>query len=140
MGLSKAFDCIYHNLLIAKLSSYGFNWNALKHWFKWFSFNNLKANAYKCHLFNSPYQPVTVNVRGSITESSNCEILLEIYTDGNFSFEYHINWICCKASQKVHALSRIVKYISTDKKHKNFHNSTIQLLPNSLDVPEKKFK
>ena len=40
----------------------------------------------------------------------NCEKLLGIYTDSNFSFEYHINRICRKASQKLHVLSRIAKY------------------------------
>ena len=77
--------------------------------FEWFSFNNLKANASKCHLFLSPYQPVPVNIKGSIIESSNCEKLLGIYIDSNFSFEYHINRICRKASQKLHALSWIAK-------------------------------
>ena len=43
--------------------------------FEWFRFNNLKANASKYHMFLSPYQPVLVNIRGSIIESSNCEKL-----------------------------------------------------------------
>ena len=43
---------------------------------EWFSFNNLKAYPSKCHLFIYPYEPVQVNVRGSIVESRNCEILL----------------------------------------------------------------
>ena len=65
--------------------------------FKWFGFSNLKANASKGHLFLSPYQPVPVNIKGSI-------------------IEYHINRICRKASQKLHALSRTAKHISEDEK------------------------
>ena len=52
--------------------------------FEWFSFSNLKANASKCHLLLSPYQPVPVDINGSIIESSNCEKLLGIYIDSNF--------------------------------------------------------
>ena len=83
--------------------------------FEWFSLNNLKTNASKYHLFLSPYEPVSVNIKGSIIESSNCEKILVIYIDSNFSFEYQINRICCKANQKLHALCRIAKYISEDK-------------------------
>ena len=53
------------------------------------------------------YQPAPVNVRGSITESNNCEKLLGIYIDSKFSFKYHINRICRKASQKFYALSKV---------------------------------
>ena len=98
--------------------------------FEWFSFNNVKANTPKCHLFLSLYQTVPVNIKGSINESSNCEKFLGIYIDINFSFEYHINRICRKVSQKLHVLSRTAKYISEDKKTyaiQNFHNFTIQL-------------
>ena len=96
---------------------------------EWFSFNNLKASASKCHLFLSPYQPAPVNIKGSITESSNCKKILGIYIDSNFSFEYHINRICRKASQKLHALYRIAKNISDDKNMyaiQIFHNFSIQ--------------
>ena len=93
--------------------------------FEWFSFNNLKANASKCHLFLSPYQHFPVNIKGSIIESSNCEKLLGINIDSNFSFEYHINRICRKASQKLHALSRIAKFISENKKRMLFKSFII---------------
>ena len=71
------------------------------------------TNASKCYLFLSPYQPVPVNI-------SNCEKLLGIYIDSDFSFEYHINRICLKASQKLHAPSRTAKYIFEDKKRMLF--------------------
>ena len=84
--------------------------------FEWFNFNNLKANTSKCHLFVSPYEPVSLNVRGSTIESGSCEKLLGIFIDSNFTFEYLINRICRKTSQKLHTLSRISKYISGDEK------------------------
>ena len=83
---------------------------------EWFSFNNLKAYTSKCHLFVSLYEPVSLNVRGSTTEISSCEKLLGIFINSNFTFEYHINRICRKTSQKLNALSRISKCISGDKK------------------------
>ena len=82
--------------------------------FEWFSFNNLKGNTSKCHLFVSPYEPVSLSVRGSIIESSCCEKLLGIFIGSNFTFEYHISRICRKTNQKLHALSRISKYNSGD--------------------------
>ena len=108
--------------------------------FEWFNFNNLKADPSKCHLLICSYQLVPVNVRGSIIESSNCEKLLGIYTDidRNFSFEYHINRICRRASQKLHTLSRIAKYIAEDKKRmlfKSFIISQFYLLLSSGCAP-----
>ena len=65
--------------------------NNLKYQKKWFSFNNLKANASKYNLFISPYQRVSVNV---ITESSNNrEKLLGIYLD-SMSKASCIVWEC----------------------------------------------
>ena len=55
--------------------------------FEGFSFNNFKVNAFKCHLYLFPYQSVPVNIRAFNKESSNCEKLLRIYVDNNFSFE-----------------------------------------------------
>ena len=83
---------------------------------EWLRFKTLKENASKCHLILSPYQSVPVNITVSIVESSNFEKLLGIYVGSNFSLEYHINRIFCKAIQELHAFSRIAKYISEDKK------------------------
>ena len=93
--------------------------------FEWFSFHNLKANTLKCQLIVSPYEPVSLNVSGSTIESSSCEKLLGIFIDSNFTFEYNINRICRKTSQKLQALSRVSKYISGDKKHLLFKSFII---------------
>ena len=61
----------------------------------------------------------------SIIESSNCEKLLGISMGSNLSFEYHVNRICRKASQKLHAFSRIAKSISEDKNRMLFKSFII---------------
>ena len=85
--------------------------------FNWFKYNNFKANATKCHFFLSPYQSRTININGSIVKSSNSQKKLGVTTDSNFTFEEHIKSLCRKSSQKFHALSRISRYLSPNKKH-----------------------
>ena len=41
VDLSKAFDCIIHDLLLAKPSAYGFNYNSLKLINSFLSYRNL---------------------------------------------------------------------------------------------------
>ena len=41
--------------------------------FNWFSYNNFKSNATKCHLFSLPYQSATIKIHGSIIKSSNSQ-------------------------------------------------------------------
>ena len=93
--------------------------------FEWFNFNNLRANTSKCHLFVFPYEPVLLNIRGSTIESSSCEKLLGIFITSNFTFRYNFNRICRKTSQKLHALYRISKYISGEKKSLLFRSFII---------------
>ena len=76
-------------------------------------------------MFVSPYEPVSLKVRSSTIESSSCEKLLGIIIDNTFTFEYHNNKICHKNSQKLHAFSRISKYISGDRKHLLFKSFII---------------
>ena len=73
----------------------------------WFEHNNWKANASKYHFFLPPYQHTSININESATKSSNSEKLFGITIDSDFTFEEHINVLCRKASQKLHALSRI---------------------------------
>ena len=64
MDLSKAFDCIDHNLLIAKLAAYGLDWDALK-----LIKNYLKKRRQRVKIngLYSTYRDVTVGVpQGSV--------------------------------------------------------------------------
>ena len=198
--LSKAFDCINHELLIAKLSAYGLDRNATKffysylnerkqrvkinmsysHWdnittgvpqgsilgpflfniyicdlfiqidniefagyaddntpytssseintvlkslesassemFKWFSSNHLKANADKCHLITNFKSPVKIDISGFTLIGEDRVKLLGVDIDGNLNFDYHVNKLCNKASKKCHALARVCKYMTSEKK------------------------
>ena len=62
--------------------------------------------------FLSPYQQIWININRSVSESSNYEKLIGITIDIDFTFKQHINSLCRKASQKLHALFRISQYLS----------------------------
>ena len=66
--------------------------------------------------FLSPYQHTSISINGSVTKSNNCEKLLGITIDSEFTFEEYINTLCRKASQKPHSLSRLSEYLSQHKK------------------------
>ena len=100
--------------------------------FNWFQCNNFKANASKCNFFLSPYKPVTIKIKESAIESSNSEKLLGVTIDSKLSFDDHITILCRKASQKLHALSRVASYMSFDKKRillKTFITSQFNYCP-----------
>ena len=83
---------------------------------KWFDNNYLKPNTSKCHLFLSPYEYKSLDINGTKIESSNTEKLLGVTIDSNFSFKSHTEKICRKANQKLHALSRVGKFMDQSKK------------------------
>ena len=80
----------------------------------WLEYNNMKANASKAHFFLSPNQHTSININGSVIKSSNCDKLLGITIDNDFTFK--IITLLRKASQKLHVMSRISQYLSQHKK------------------------
>ena len=84
--------------------------------FQWFSENELKRNASKCHLLISFGESVQVNIGASQIKNSDCARLLAIDIDCKLSFENHINQICSKARAKFKALARIALFLNKRKK------------------------
>ena len=82
---------------------------------EWFKINEMKPNTDKSHLFivNSEGDKIKIG-NDEITGESSVK-LLGIAIDNKLNFYEHVNNICKKANQKLHALARIAKYIQTDK-------------------------
>ena len=69
----------------------------------------MKGNPDKCHLLVTISALTSVNINGFQITNSIKETLLGIKFDSKLSFENHLSSLCKKASQKLHALTRIVK-------------------------------
>ena len=194
--LSKAFDCLVHDLLIAKLHAYGFDYLSLKlinsyltgrlqrvkinasfsSWkdiysgvpqgsvlgpelfninsndlflfllldianyaddnspfttaptipgviskleqesvtlLNWIRNNGLKANPDKFHLLLSDTnEEFSIKIDNFVLKNSKCQKLLGITLDNKLTFTDHVKSMCTKASQKLHALSRVSNYMT----------------------------
>ena len=197
--LSKAFDCIVHDFLIAKLEAYGFSYEALKviynyltdrkhrtkvsnsfsdfidlllgvpqgsilgpllfniyicdlfffveednvtsyaddttpysnsknvvtvlenietkgkEVFNWFSMNYLKANPGKSHLLLTSRDEASIKIDDTDIKSSSSKKLLGVIIDNKLTFNEHVSKLCKRASNELHALARISKYMTKDK-------------------------
>ena len=129
--LSKAFDCISHELLISKLNAYGFDIKLLNFILACFTTRKQKTKTspsfsdflnilfgipqgsilgtllfiiYICDLFME-YDPI----------ESKEEVLLGVRIDSDLTFKEHVTNICSKANQKLYVLTRISKYLSLQK-------------------------
>ena len=89
---------------------------ALDELFDWFSNNYFKANASKCHFLLSPFECRNITIKNTNVKSTKSEILLGVKIDSNLNFTEHVTTLCRKANQKLHALTRISKYMSFEKK------------------------
>ena len=76
----------------------------------------MKANADKCHLLVTRDTDVTAKIGEFDVENSREEKLLGIKTDSKLSFEIHVSSLDKKASQKLHALARVVNFMDLAKR------------------------
>ena len=81
---------------------------------EWFENNHMKLNAEKCHLFISgnKYEHCRVNTGASKLWKKSNEKLLGVNIDNHVKFYKHLSGICSKASQKLHILTRLAKFLN----------------------------
>ena len=80
---------------------------------EWFCNNCLKANPDKFRfILSNSDEDKLVKIQHIEILNSNCEKLLGIKIDNKLSFEDHVTDLCTKASQKLHALSRIANFMN----------------------------
>ena len=83
--------------------------------FEWFHDNYLKANSGKSHVMLTIDNKLKINVKDSLISNEKMVKLLGVTVDNKLSFEPHLNLVCKKVSQKLHALARVSKFISKKK-------------------------
>ena len=76
----------------------------------------MKPNGDKCHLLVTTEKLVSFNTDGSNVTNKKEQKLLCIKFVSSLSFEGHITNLCKKASQKLHAVARIVNYVDLPKR------------------------
>ena len=81
----------------------------------WFSKNDMKPNADKCHLIVCNEKDIMVNLRKEKITANDSVELLGVNIDNKLDFTNHVTQLCKKGNQKLHALARIAKYLSQDK-------------------------
>ena len=82
----------------------------------WFKVIQMKSIGDKCHLLVPTEKAVSINIDGSNVTNKKEQKLLGIKFGSSPSFEGHITNLCKKASQKLHALARIVNYMDLSKR------------------------
>ena len=76
----------------------------------------MKANADKCHLLVTRDTDVTAKIGECDVKNSREEKLLGIKIDSKLFFQNHVSSLCKKASQKLHALARVINFMDLAKR------------------------
>ena len=78
----------------------------------WINNNGLKANPDKFHLLLSDQdESLSICVGNYDIKNSKSQKLLGLTFDNKLTFKDHVSDLCRKASQKIHALSRVYKFM-----------------------------
>ena len=92
---------------------------------EWCRNNYMKLNDDKCHLmiFGEKSNDLSIKIGSTTITESREEKLLGVTLDKQLSFKTHVQSLCKKASQKLHALSRISYLLDTKKQayHAGFY-------------------
>ena len=85
---------------------------------RWFENNYMKLNTDKCRLIVSGYkhEQVWANIGKDLIWESNDVKFLEIIIDRDLKLDKHVLKLCRKANQKLSALSRMAKLLSSNKR------------------------
>ena len=84
---------------------------------QWYQNNYLKPNADKWHLLLSKNRDdISITIGNECIYNSENEKLLGIFFDNKLNFKTHVNKLCKKAGQKLHALARISNFMSLNKR------------------------
>ena len=80
----------------------------------WFKDNYMRLNREKCHfmVFGDKSNDLTIQIETIPIAESREQKLLGITSDKRLAFKTHIESLCKKANQKLHALCRISCYLS----------------------------
>ena len=91
---------------------------------EWFRINEMKSNSDKCHLIvaENEHRPsyisnscIYLDGERELIQSEEVVKLLGVLIDNKLTFEEHIKVLLRKGNQKLHALMRVSKYMSSEK-------------------------
>ena len=85
----------------------------------WFESNYMKLNIDKCHLLmaGNKYEQMWVQLGEKKIWEHKTVKLLGVIIDSQLKFDSHVLNICGKAGRKLSVLTRMIKYLSFDKKY-----------------------
>ena len=106
---------------------------------KWYENNYLVPNPDKWHpLLSETGENLSIFIGNKFISNSNNEKILGVYFDNKLNFNTHINKLCKKASQKLHALARVSNFMSCKQRliiMNAFIYSQFCYCPAYMDVP-----